>query len=79
MGGEPGWRTITAEKTCSASSRFEDRGVPVVVQWKRIQLGTMLLRVGSLASISGLGIQRCRELQCRSQTWLGSCVAVAMV
>ena len=50
-----------------------------MVQWKRIQLGTMLLRVGSLASISGLGIQRCRELQCRSQTWLGSCVAVAMV
>ena len=34
--------------------------------------------VGSLASISGLRIWRCRELQCRSQTWLGSGVAVSV-
>ena len=30
-------------------------------------------------SLSGLGIQRCHELCCRSQTRLGSCVAVAVV
>ena len=35
--------------------------------------------VRSLASLNGLRIQRCRELWCRSQTWLGSCVAVPVV
>ena len=30
------------------------------------------------ASLSGLRIQRCCELWCRSQMWLGSGVAVAM-
>ena len=54
-------------------------GVPVVVQWKRIRLGTMRFWVRSLASLSGLGIQCCRELWCRSQTWLGSPVAMAGV
>ena len=38
------------------------RGVPVVVQQKRIRLGTMRLQVQSLASLSGLRIQSCREL-----------------
>ena len=33
--------------------------------------------VQSLASLSGLRIQRCRELWCRAQTRLGSRVAVA--
>ena len=31
-------------------------GVPVVVQWKQIRLGTMRLRVQSLALLSGLRI-----------------------
>ena len=31
------------------------------------------------ASLSGLRIWHCRELWCRSQTWLGSGVAVAVV
>ena len=53
-------------------------GVPVVVQWKRIRLGTMKLWVRSLVSLSGLRIQRYRELWCRSQTRLGSGVAVAL-
>ena len=44
-----------------------------MVQWKRIQLGTIRLRVRSLASLGGLRICRCRELWCRSQTQLGSC------
>ena len=45
-------------------------GVPVMVQQKRVQLGTMMLRVRSLALLSGLRIQRCRELWCRWQTQL---------
>ena len=40
-------------------------GVPVVAQWKLIQLGTIRLQVRSLASISGLRIRGCRELWCR--------------
>ena len=35
--------------------------------------------LGSIPDLlSALGIQRCRELWCRSQTRLGSCVAVAV-
>ena len=37
------------------------------------------MQVRSLASLSGLRIQHCRELWCRSQAWLGSGVAVAVV
>ena len=35
--------------------------------------------VQCLGSLSGSGIWCCRELWCRSQMWLGSCVAVAAV
>ena len=35
--------------------------------------------VQSLASLNGLRIQRCHELRCRSQMWLGSCITVAVV
>ena len=48
-------------------------------QLKRIRLGTMKLRVPSLASLSGLKIRRCWEPWCWSQMWLGSVVAVAVV
>ena len=34
-------------------------GVPVLVQWKRIQLGIMRLWVRSLASLSGLRTWHC--------------------
>ena len=37
-------------------------GVPIVTQWKWIQLGTMRWRLRSLASLSGLRIRRCHEL-----------------
>ena len=50
-----------------------------MAQRKQIGLGTMRLRVRSLASLRGLGIQCCPELWCRSQTQLGSHVAVAVV
>ena len=52
--------------------------VPIVVQRKHIQLGTMRLWVQSLALLSGLGIQGCHELWCRLQTQLRSGVAVAV-
>ena len=51
-------------------------GIPVMVQQKQIQLGTVRLQVPSLASLSGLRIRRHRELWCRSQTRLKSGVAV---
>ena len=54
-------------------------GVPIVAQQKRNRLGTTRLQIHrSLASISGLRIQCCSELWRRSQTWLGSGVAVAV-
>ena len=53
-------------------------GVPVMAQWLTNQLGTMRLRVRSLALLSGLRIRRCRELWCSLQTQLGSSVAVAL-
>ena len=37
------------------------------------------MQVRPLALLSELGIWRCRELQCRSQTWLRYQVAVAVV
>ena len=46
-----------------------------MVQRKRIRLGTMGLPIRSLASFSGLRIQRCCDLWCRSQTQLGSHIA----
>ena len=48
-----------------------------MVQWKQIQLRTVKLQVQSLASLSGLRIQRCHELWHRSQVRFGSRVAVA--
>ena len=49
-----------------------------MMQWKRIQQGTMRFQVPPLASLSGLKIWHCCELWCSSQMWLGSCVAVAV-
>ena len=52
--------------------------VPVISQQKQIQLVTMRMKVQSLALLSGLRIQHCCELWCRSQTWLGSYIVVAV-
>ena len=49
-----------------------------MVQQKQTQLGTMRLQVQSLALLSGLRVQHCREQWCRWQTRLGSSVAVAV-
>ena len=59
--------------------RIRLHGVPIMAQWRRIQLGTMRLWVRSLASLSGLRIWGCRELWYRSQTLLRSGIAVAVV
>ena len=53
------------------------QGLPILAQRKRIQLGSMM-RVPSLALLSGLKIQRCREPWCRSQMRLRSGDAVAL-
>ena len=53
-------------------------GVLTVAQWKRTQLISMRMQVGSLASLIVSRIQHCHELWCRSQTWLRSGVAVAV-
>ena len=50
-----------------------------MAQQYQTQLAFMRMQVPSLASLSGLRIQRCRELWCRSRTRLGSGIAVAMV
>ena len=49
-----------------------------MAQQKQIQVETMRLGVQSLASLSGLRIQCCCELWCRSQKRLGSGIAVAL-
>ena len=51
---------------------------PITAQWKRLQLGTLRLRVRPLASLRGLRIQRYCELWCRLQMWLGFGIAVAV-
>ena len=60
------------------AKKFLKIGVPIVAQRKQTRLGTMRLWVSSLASLSGLRIQHCCELWCRSQMWLGSDVAVVV-
>ena len=44
---------------------------------KQIRLETMRFRVQFLALLSGLRVQRCHELWCRSQVGLGSGIAVS--
>ena len=48
-------------------------GFSAVPQQKWIRLGTMRLQDQSQASLSGLRIQRCHELWCRSDTWIPCC------
>ena len=60
------------------SLRNSELGVPIMVSGKQIRLGTMRLCVWSLALLSGLRIQHCHELCCRSQMCLRSHIAVAL-
>ena len=45
---------------------------------KQIRLVSMRLRIQSLALLSVLSIWNCHKPWCKSQTWLGSHVAVAV-
>ena len=73
----PGWNT-SKEIEQIMRNHLRNEGVPIVAQWKWIQLVTMRLRVRSLALLSWLRIQCCHELQCRSQMQLRPCVAMAV-
>ena len=52
--------------------------VLVLAQWKQTQLVSAKTRVQSLVFLHELRIRRCYELWCRSQTQLGSHIAVAV-
>ena len=54
-------------------------GVPLVAQQQWARLVSRRRQVWSLTLLSGLRIPGCCELRYRSQMWLGSCVAVAVV
>ena len=53
--------------------------VPFVAQSEQTQILSMRVQIRSLASLSGSRIWHCLELWYRSQMWLGSSVAVAVV
>ena len=53
-------------------------GVPIVVQWLTNLTGNHEVAVPSLPLLSELTIWRCCKLWCRSQTQLGSLIAVAL-
>ena len=59
-------------------SKYKLLRVPIMAQWSQTWLVCMRTLVQSLASLSGLTIQRCCELWCRLQICLRSGVAVAM-
>ena len=71
-------KVIKEEHKYKLGLKMAHIGVPVMAQQKQIQLGTMKLQVQSLALLSGLRIWRCCKPWYRSQTWLGSLVAVAV-
>ena len=56
-----------------------DREFPLWLSRLRHQLVSIRMHVQSLASLSGLRIHCCPKLRCRSQTWLRSGVAMAVV
>ena len=59
--------SLAADASMCYFHKLEEVGVPVVVQWKQIPLGSMRMWVLSLAALSGLRVWHCRELWCRSQ------------
>ena len=67
-----------AQKQVKPKFKNFHNGVLVMARQKRIRKGTMRLQLWSPSSLSGVRIWHCRELWCRSQTWLRSRVAVAL-
>ena len=70
---------IYKTETNSQISKSNLRGGSMVAQQKQIWLASMRTQVRFLALLSGLRIQHCRELCCRSQTQLRSHIAVVVV
>ena len=64
---------------CQVRSKWRLWGVPVVVQGVKNPTSIQEDVVRSLTLLSGLRTWCCHKLQCRSQTWLGSHIAVAVV
>ena len=67
------------EKNCCHTQFINEWGIPIMAWRKWIWQGSLRMQVQSLASLSGLRIQCWLELRCRSQTQLGSGIAVAVV
>ena len=63
----------------NGSFKKKSTGSSHVAHQKQIQLVTMMMRVRSLASISGLRIHHCSELWYRSQMQYGSGIARTVV
>ena len=75
------WWVLVRFLTCWATRYFFKitfLGVPVVVEWKLIQLVSMRMWARSPASLCGWGIQHCHELWDRLQMRLGSFVSVVV-
>lgn len=70
------WKRTSTLSICrDMGSRFPRRGVPLVAHPKRTRLISLGMWVWSLDSLSGLKTWHSRELWCRTQTRLGSCMA----
>ena len=66
-----------SQKKKKKEKRKKKKGFP---SWLSVLWPTsMRTQVWALSLSSGLRIQRCHELCCRSQMWLWSCIAVAVV
>ena len=77
-----GWEEIAdvmaLKKAWNSYQEKHIMGVPIVVQW--LTNPTSIHEdTGSIPVLSRLRIRHCCELWCRSQTWLGFRVAVAVV
>ena len=69
--------SLSLKKKKKKGKKKEKKGFPSLlsVLWPT----SMRTQVWALSLSSGLRIQRCHELCCRSQMWLWSCIAVAVV
>jgi len=71
--------TLSTDYYSNVKLKKKILGVPTMAQRKQILLLSMRVQVQSVASLSGLRIQHCHELWCRSPTQLRSYIAVAVV
>ena len=77
--GERGEKERKEGRKVGRKEGRKGNGVPLQLRGLRTQLVSMRIKVPSLASLSGLRIQRCHELRHGLQMWPGSDVAVPVV